>query len=156
MEVLENNLTVPLDAFIDRPLFCFLAQHSDAGARVEHVGVRGTATLEDRDLGRARALLETDCGPDEDAWDRVFEPDVSEDKALIRFEPETVVARDHSHERAPGRAATRGPPPPRAERKSLTDRRRSFGCEPGWPNGKAHAWKACSLPGFWVQIPVLA
>ncbi len=28
--------------------------------------------------------------------------------------------------------------------------------EPGWPNGKAHAWKACSLSGFWVQIPVLA
>ncbi len=28
--------------------------------------------------------------------------------------------------------------------------------EPGWPNGKAHAWKACSLTGFRVQIPVLA
>ena len=23
-------------------------------------------------------------------------------------------------------------------------------------SGKAHAWKACSPTGFWVQIPVLA
>ncbi len=23
-------------------------------------------------------------------------------------------------------------------------------------SGKAHAWKACSHTGFWVQIPVLA
>jgi len=103
VEILENSPTVPLDAFLDRPLFCFLAQHSDAGARVsplwflwaddavwivgllaersypdrvrtyprsavavvdfdpvtgrvEHVGMRGTASLEDWDPGSALTL----------------------------------------------------------------------------------------------------
>ena len=144
MDVVENTLTVPLDDFLDRPLFCFLAQQSAGGARVsplwfhwedgavwiiartdrsyadrvrefpesalavvdfdplsgrvEHVGMRGTATLEDWDPDRARALLEPYCGPDEDDWDPMFKPDVSEGKALIRFEPETVVARDQSYD----------------------------------------------------------
>lgn len=145
MEVLENTLSVPLDDFLDRPLFCFLAQQSDDGARVsplwflwqdgavwiiavlegrsypdrvreyprsalavvdfdpvtgrvEHVGMRGTATLEDWDPDRARDLIAGYCGPDEDAWDPMFRPDVSEGKALIRFEPETVVGRDQSYD----------------------------------------------------------
>ena len=34
MEVLESDPAVPLDAFLYRPLFCFLARQSDAGARV--------------------------------------------------------------------------------------------------------------------------
>jgi hypothetical protein len=142
VEVLESDSTIPLDAFLDRPLFCFLARQSDAGAsvsplwflwaddavwtvgllaecsypdrvrtyprwavavvdfdpvtgRVEHVGMRGTASLEDRDP-EPLSLLETYCGSDEDVWDPLFEPDVSEGQALIRFEPETAVAREQS------------------------------------------------------------
>ena len=40
----------------------------------------------------------------------------------------------HSQSRRPG-----------AERKRLTASRQTAWYEPGWPNGKAHAWKACSL-----------
>ncbi len=37
-------------------------------------------------------------GPDRDAWDPMFEPEVSEGKRLIKFDPETVVARDQSYQ----------------------------------------------------------
>lgn len=34
MEVVENSLEVAIDAFLDRPLFCFLAQASSDGPRL--------------------------------------------------------------------------------------------------------------------------
>jgi hypothetical protein len=34
MEIIEDSLPVELDAFLDRPLFCFLAQSPAAGPRV--------------------------------------------------------------------------------------------------------------------------
>jgi hypothetical protein len=40
MELVENTLDVELDAFLDRPLFCFLAQESESGARVSPLWFR--------------------------------------------------------------------------------------------------------------------
>jgi len=40
MHVLEDTLAVPLDEFLDRPLFCFLAQESGSGARVSPLWFR--------------------------------------------------------------------------------------------------------------------
>lgn len=34
MEIVENTLEAELDAFLARPLFCFLAQESEAGPRI--------------------------------------------------------------------------------------------------------------------------
>lgn len=66
--------------------------------RVEHVGMRGAASLEEWDQERAKRLLRAYLGPDREAWDPMFEPEVSEGKRLIRFDPDTVVARDQSYE----------------------------------------------------------
>lgn len=143
MEFVENTLDVELDEFLDRPLFCLLAQESDAGPRVsplwylwedeaiwiiatlgksyperveqhprtalaivdfdpktglvQHVGFRGSATLEPFDDERTERLLRRYLGDDKSEWDEMF-IDLNEEKyRLIHFEPETVVARDQSY-----------------------------------------------------------
>ena len=64
--------------------------------RVHHVGMRGRAEIVPFDEERANRLLERYLGPDRDAWDERF-VDIDPDRwGLIRFEPETVVARDQS------------------------------------------------------------
>ncbi len=70
--------------------------------RVHHVGMRGHGSVERFDPGRVRRLLGRYLGESEDAWDRRFratirDPD-GESAVLIRFDPETVVARDVSYE----------------------------------------------------------
>lgn len=149
MEVLEDSLEPDLDAFLERPLFCFFAQRSDSGprlsplwflwaegaiwnvarldgrsyprrvreyprtavavvdfdpaaGRVEHVGMRGDATLEPYDAGRAERLFEKYLGETRSEWPEMFVGLDTEAYRLIRFEPETVVARDQSYP-APGR-----------------------------------------------------
>lgn len=144
MEVIENTLSVELDEFLDRPLFCFLGQTSAVGprisplwflwedrtvwniarlegrsypdrvreypqttvaivdfdpqtGRVEHVGMRGRATLEPWDLARAERLLEKYLGPRKDEWPEMFLGLDPEEYRLIEFEPETIVARDQSY-----------------------------------------------------------
>lgn len=69
--------------------------------RVQHVGLRGQATVEPFDAGRARRLLTRYVGDDESAWDERFRATLSnpEESVLIRFVPETVVARDQSYNR---------------------------------------------------------
>lgn len=67
---------------------------------VQHVGLRGRATVEPFDADRARRLLTRYLGEDESAWDERFRATLSNPKdVLIRFIPETVVARDQSYER---------------------------------------------------------
>lgn len=147
-EIVENTLEAPIEAVLDRPLFCFLAQRSgdgprvsplwflrEAGAvwmiaqhrgrsypdrvrrdphsalavvdfdpgtgRVEHVGMRGRATLEPYDADRAGRLLERYLGADRGAWPDRFRDLEAADYGFVRFEPETVVARDLSYP-APG------------------------------------------------------
>jgi nitroimidazol reductase NimA-like FMN-containing flavoprotein (pyridoxamine 5'-phosphate oxidase superfamily) len=150
MEITEDTLDVDLEAFLDRPLFCFLAT-TDGGAprvsplwflwedgavwmvgnarktypdrvernpeaalavvdfdrttgRVQHVGMRGRATVEPHDPARAERLLAQYLGPDRDEWDEPFFGDPyewGEEMVAIRFDPETVVARDQSYVPAP-------------------------------------------------------
>jgi hypothetical protein len=67
---------------------------------VQHVGMRGHATVEPFDAERARRLLTRYVGPDDRAWDARFRVTMrdpgSEQAVLVRFVPETVVARDIS------------------------------------------------------------
>lgn len=67
---------------------------------VQHVGLRGRATVEPFDAERARRLLSRYLGDDENAWDARFRGTLGDpDNVLIRFVPLTVVARDQSYER---------------------------------------------------------
>lgn len=75
-----------------------------ATGRVQHVGMRGRATVEPHDPERAERLLAGYLGPDEDEWDQSRFPDPhewSDQMVMLRFVPETVVARDQSYEPAP-------------------------------------------------------
>ena len=147
MELVEDTLDMGLDAFLARPLFCFLAQRSGSGprvsplwflwadgavwnvaqlrgrsyprrvqeypesavavldfdpetGRVEHVGMRGTASLEPFDRTRAGRLLKKYLGDERAEWPERFLGLDTDDYRLIRFAPETIVARDQSY-RAP-------------------------------------------------------
>lgn len=65
---------------------------------VQHVGMRGHASLEEFDPDRARRLFRRYLGP-EQRWDGRFHGvfDRGDRYRLVRFEPETVVARDQSY-----------------------------------------------------------
>ncbi len=64
---------------------------------VRHVGMRGESDIVPLDRDRVHRLLEGYLGPDREAWDPMFH-DLDADRwGLIRFEPETVVARDQSY-----------------------------------------------------------
>lgn len=65
--------------------------------RVEHVGMRGQASLEPFDEARAGRLLEKYLGADESGWPEMFRGLDPEGYRLIAVEPETVVARDQSY-----------------------------------------------------------
>ncbi|MDS0278977.1 pyridoxamine 5'-phosphate oxidase family protein [Halomicroarcula sp. S1AR25-4] len=65
--------------------------------RVEHVGMRGTATLEPFDADRADRLLTKYLGPDRGAWDERFRGLDGDGYGLVRFDPATVVARAQSY-----------------------------------------------------------
>lgn len=72
--------------------------------RVQHVGMRGRATVEPHDPTRAERLLLQYLGSDKDEWDEPFFGDPHEwgdEMIMIRFDPETVVARDQSYSPAP-------------------------------------------------------
>ncbi len=68
---------------------------------VQHVGLRGTAAVETFDRGRARRLLARYLGDRVDRWDERFRQTLFDPEAtrmvLIRFDPETAVARDLSY-----------------------------------------------------------
>jgi Pyridoxamine 5'-phosphate oxidase len=67
---------------------------------VHHVGMRGRAAIEPFDPDRARRLLARYVGGESDNWDRRFRDALADpDNLLVRFVPETVVARDQSYER---------------------------------------------------------
>lgn len=144
MRVVENTLECDLAAFLDRPLFCFLAQRSGDGprvsplwflweddrvwivarleersypervrrdpatalaivdfdpatGRVEHVGMRGTASLEPYDEDLAERLFVKYLGPRRGEWPEGFVGLDPDRYRLLEFAPETVVARDQSY-----------------------------------------------------------
>jgi Pyridoxamine 5'-phosphate oxidase len=66
---------------------------------VHHVGMRGRASIEAFDPDRATRLLRRYLGDRVETWDRRFREALEDsDNVLIRFSPETVVARDQSYE----------------------------------------------------------
>ena len=65
---------------------------------VQHVGLRGHATIGPFDPDRARRLLSRYLGPNEDQWDERFRATLADpENVLVRFTPETVVKRDVSY-----------------------------------------------------------
>ena len=67
--------------------------------RVQHVGLRGEATVEPFDGERGERLLSQYLDDDKTDWDEQFRGlgDVADNYAFVRFAPETVVARDQSY-----------------------------------------------------------
>jgi len=68
-----------------------------ATGRIEHVGMRGRSSLEPYDEARAERLLASYPGDDRGGWPETFLDLDPEAYRLLRFEPETVVARDQSY-----------------------------------------------------------
>jgi hypothetical protein len=67
--------------------------------RVHHVGLRGTATVEDWNPDRCRRLLSNYLGADETMWDPRFVATVTDyQNQWIRFTLKTVVVRDQSYD----------------------------------------------------------
>lgn len=65
--------------------------------RVEHVGMRGNASLEPYDEDRAERLFRKYLDDKKSEWPEMFLDFDTDDYRLIEFEPETVVARDQSY-----------------------------------------------------------
>lgn len=65
--------------------------------RVEHVGIRGEASLEPYDPDRAGRLLATYLGPDRQQWPDRFAGLDADGYRLLEVEPVTAVARDQSY-----------------------------------------------------------
>jgi nitroimidazol reductase NimA-like FMN-containing flavoprotein (pyridoxamine 5'-phosphate oxidase superfamily) len=71
---------------------------------VQHVGMRGRATVEPHDPERAARLLSRYLGCKKEEWDQSRFPDPhdwGDRMVMIRIVPETVVARDQSYAPAP-------------------------------------------------------
>jgi predicted pyridoxine 5'-phosphate oxidase superfamily flavin-nucleotide-binding protein len=151
MEILEDNLAIPLEEFLQKPLFCSLATVADGrprvsplwfrwedesiwiigdrgksypdridadpqtalavvdfdrtAGRVDHVGMRGRTSIEPHDPDLAIRLLREYLGPDPATWDAGFFGDPyewGEEMVMLRFDPETVIARTHSYVPAAG------------------------------------------------------
>lgn len=68
-----------------------------SAGRVEHVGMRGDAMLEPYDRSRAERLFQKYLGEERSDWPEMFVGLEEDNYRLIKFEPETVVARDQSY-----------------------------------------------------------
>ncbi|WP_435195924.1 pyridoxamine 5'-phosphate oxidase family protein [Natronomonas sp. EA1] len=72
---------------------------------IQHVGMRGAASVVPFERERGKRLLSRYLGPDPDAWDprfRSFITNPAESSVFVKFVPETVVARDQSYAPTPG------------------------------------------------------
>ena len=81
-----------------------IAELNRHSGTVYYVGMRGTAEIESHDPDRAVRLLTRYLGPDQSEWDQSRFPDPvtwGDEMGFIRFEPETIVARDQSYTPAP-------------------------------------------------------
>ena len=66
--------------------------------RVQHVGIRGRASVERFEPTRAKRLFARYLGSDVSAWPERFRSTLADgDNVFVRIEPETVVARDVSY-----------------------------------------------------------
>jgi Pyridoxamine 5'-phosphate oxidase len=91
---------------IDRDARCAvgIVDFDRASGRVQHVRLRGRATIEPFDVNRTRRLLSRYLGDHESAWDDRFRRTLEgrDEELLVRFVPETAVARDVSYHAAVG------------------------------------------------------
>jgi hypothetical protein len=100
MEVIrDRQRTVELDEHEPRCAIG-IVDFDRATGLVQHVGMRGRASVETFDVGRALRLLARYLGADQAQWDPRFRATLSspgaEQAVLVRFCPEPVVARDVS------------------------------------------------------------
>lgn len=113
--ILAHRTSSSFDKRIERDPRCSLGivDADLTTGTVHHVGMRGRATVEAFDVARGRRLLSRYLdGPVED-WDPMFVEvlDWPDDYVFVRFEPETVVARDQSYATAStANADARGSP----------------------------------------------
>ena len=99
--IIGNRRTDTFPVRIEREPRCAIGivDFDRASGRVQHVGFRGQAAIVPFAQVRARRLLRRYLGEQEDHWDtaRFIEPLDDPDNVFVRFEPETVVARDQSY-----------------------------------------------------------
>jgi hypothetical protein len=101
--IIGSRATDSFPARIERESRCAIGvvDFDRSSGLVQHVGLRGRASIEAFDAQRARRLLTRYLGPDEPGWDarflRTLEAPDAEQAVLVRFMPETVVARDVSY-----------------------------------------------------------
>jgi len=102
--IIGSRRTDSFPGRIDREARCAVAiiEFDRTSGLVQHVGMRGRAGIEPFDPDRAGRLLTRYLGPDREGWDPRFRETLHDpDNVLIRFEPETVVARDQSYRISP-------------------------------------------------------
>lgn len=95
----EETDTFPARVERDPRVAVGIVDFDRESGRVHHVGVRGRASVEPFDRGRARRLLANYLGDDESAWDTRFRG-VLEDPGpyvFVRVAPDSVVVRDQSY-----------------------------------------------------------
>jgi pyridoxamine 5'-phosphate oxidase-like protein len=104
--IIASRRTETLPARIEREPRCAIGMvdFDCQSGLVQHVGMRGRATVEPFDPEVARRLFARYLGCDEQGWDPRFRATLTspaaEQAVLVRFVPETVVARDQSFVRA--------------------------------------------------------
>lgn len=102
--IADDRKTYPSRVRRDPETALAIVDFERSTGRVQHVGMRGRAAVEPLDPARAERLLARYLGPEKDEWDQSRFPDPhewGEEMVMIRFDPETVVARDQSYAPAP-------------------------------------------------------
>lgn len=99
--ILAHRASSTFDKRIERDPRCALSvvDYELSDGKVHHVGMRGRATVEPFHAERGKRLLSRYLAGSADDWDPTFvevleHPD---DYVLVRFGPETVVARDQTY-----------------------------------------------------------
>jgi Pyridoxamine 5'-phosphate oxidase len=110
--ILASRRTDTFPMRIEREPRCAVGVDFDpTSGRVQHVGFRGRAAIEPFDPDRARRLLSRYLGRDENSWDDRFRRTLerADQELLVRFVPDTAVARDASYDVVrPGQASPLG------------------------------------------------
>ena len=99
--ILADRAASSFEKRIERDPRCAISvvDFDPSTGRVHHVGMRGRATVEPFDPERAKRLLSRYLDGPTDAWDPMFAKVLAnpDDHVFVRFDPETVVARDQSY-----------------------------------------------------------
>jgi Pyridoxamine 5'-phosphate oxidase len=100
--ILASRRTDTFPIRIERDPRCAIGivDFDQTSGRVQHVGFRGRAEIEPFDANRARRLLSRYIGEHESSWDDRFRRTLEgrDQELLVRFVPDTAVARDISYD----------------------------------------------------------